>query len=65
MNMGYISVQHTADKCHINWKELEKEEIIEKTEFVKHIRFKEDIKIQTDGKKRIAVIERGTKTVTQ
>jgi len=61
MNMGYISVQHTADKCHINWKEFEKEEIIEKTEFVKHIRFKEDIKIQTDGKKRIAVIERKKK----
>ena len=58
MNVGYISVQHTSNKYHINWNEFEKEEIIEQTEFVKHIKFKDNIKIQTDGKKRIAVIER-------
>lgn len=58
MNVGYISVQHTSSKYHINWNEFEKEEIIEQTEFVKHIKFKDNIKIQTDGKKRIAVIER-------
>jgi len=58
MNVGYISVQHSESECQINWKEFEKEEIIEQTKYVKHIRFKNNLKIQTDGKKRIAVIER-------
>ena len=58
MNVGYFSIQHTDLKGHINWDELGKQELIEETGFVKHIRFKENLKIQTDGKKRIAIIEK-------
>ncbi len=56
MNVGYISVQHNSNESFINWDKLNKQEVIKETKYVKHIRFKENFSIQTDGKKRISVI---------
>lgn len=58
MNVGYISVQHNSNTCKINWEELRNAEVIEQTDYVRHIRFDNNLRIQTDGKKRIAVIEK-------
>ncbi|MCF6366072.1 MAG: pyruvate, phosphate dikinase [Bacteroidales bacterium] len=58
MNVGYFSIQHTDAEGYINWKELAEQELVEETDFIKHVRFSDNLRIQTDGKKRIAVIEK-------
>ncbi len=59
MNVAYLSINHNSANCFINWELLEKQTLISQTEFVKHIEFKNPLRIQIDGKKRIAVIEPG------
>ena len=56
MNVGYFSIQHDSVSSFIQWDMLEKQELIEATDFVKHIRFKEPVCIMMDGKKRISII---------
>ncbi len=56
MNVGYFSIQHDSRTSFIRWDVLQKQELIEETEFVKHIRFKQPVCIMMDGKKRISVI---------
>jgi len=56
MNVGYFSIQHDTSTSFIQWDVLEKQKVIEETEFVKHIRFKEPVCIMMDGKKRISII---------
>jgi hypothetical protein len=56
MNVGYFSIQHDSSTSFIRWDELNDQEVIEETEFVKHIRFKEPVCIMMDGKKRISII---------
>ena len=56
MNVGYFSIQHDASTSFIQWDVLEKQKVIEETEFVKHIRFKKPVCIMMDGKKRISII---------
>ncbi len=57
MNVAYLSVNHKSANCLIKWDTLNNQSINEATEFVKHIEFKKPLRIQIDGKKRIAVIE--------
>lgn len=57
-NVAYLSVNYTSQNCVIRWDILNQEKVIEKTKFVRHIEFKKSLKIQVDGKKRIAVIEK-------
>ncbi len=56
MNVGYFSIQHDSSTSFIQWDELKQQELVEETEFVKHIRFKEPVCIMMDGKKRISII---------
>ena len=56
MNVGYFSIQHDAGSSFIQWDKLEAQKLIEETDFVKHIRFKEPVCIMMDGKKRISSI---------
>jgi len=58
MNVGYFSIQHNVATSFIQWDELSKQELIEESSFVKHIRFKEPVCIMMDGKKRISIILR-------
>ena len=57
-NVAYLSVNYTSQNCVIRWDILNQEKVIEKTKFVRHIEFEKSLKIQVDGKKRIAVIEK-------
>ncbi len=57
MNVGYFSVKHENSDHILRFDILEKQEIIHETEFITHVRFKDNLHIQMDGKKRIAVIE--------
>ncbi len=56
MNVGYFSIQHDSSTSFIRWDELDEQELIEESGFVKHIRFKEPVCIMMDGKKRISII---------
>jgi len=56
MNVGYFSIQHDSSISFIDWEFMEQQELIEETDYVKHIRFKEPVCIMMDGKKRISII---------
>lgn len=56
MNVGYFSINQERAGSFINWEALDRQEIIQTTEFFKHIRFKNPIEVKMDGKKRISVI---------
>ena len=55
-NVGYFSVQPEKSGSYITYEKLDEQELIEKTKFFRHIRFKKPIKVRMDGKKRISVI---------
>ena len=56
MNIGYFSVLHSNKESFINYPLLERQRLIEKTRFFKHVRFQKPLKIIMDGKKREAII---------
>lgn len=56
MNVGYFSIQYNSQNEFIDWDELSKQEIIEETKYLVHVRFNDPVCVVMDGKKRIAVI---------
>jgi len=56
MNIGYFSVQQELGNNRIEWEKLDKQELIGRTTYFKHIRFNKAFKVMMDGKKRIALI---------
>jgi hypothetical protein len=59
MNVGYFSVQPETGKSFIDYELLKKQQLIKKTSFFRHVRFDKALKIQMDGRKRIAVVTLG------
>ncbi len=55
-NVGYFSVLPERSGSFINYSKLDNQELIQKTKYFKHVRFKEPVKVRMDGKKRISVI---------
>lgn len=58
MNVGYFSVQHDSRTEFIDYAELEKQELIHENEYLKHVRFPNELCVVMDGKKRIAIISK-------
>ena len=56
MNVGYMSIQHNSKNEFVEWDYLEKQELIEETHYLRHIRFRDSVCVVMDGKKRISVI---------
>ncbi|MCG8501074.1 MAG: PEP/pyruvate-binding domain-containing protein, partial [Firmicutes bacterium] len=56
MNVGYFSVPHNSRDARIDMKVLKEQELIEAKNFVKHVRFKENLSVLMDGRKREALI---------
>ncbi len=56
MNIGYFSVLHSNKESFINYPLLERQRLIKKTRFFRHVRFQKPLKIIMDGKKREAII---------
>jgi hypothetical protein len=56
MNVGYFSVQHQHPKDRIEYAILRKQQIVSKGKYFTHIRFKQPLKIEMDGKKRMYLI---------
>jgi len=56
MNVGYFSVQQELSGSFIKWDILDKQPLIQRTTFFRHVRFNKPLIIKMDGKKRIAAI---------
>ena len=56
MNVGYFSIDEQSKAGTILWDKLEKQKVIEKGRFFRHIRFENPLLIRMDGKKGMAVI---------
>ncbi len=56
MNVGYFSVPHNSRDARIDMEVLKEQELIETKNFVKHVRFKENLSVLMDGRKREALI---------
>ncbi|HRZ77911.1 MAG TPA: PEP/pyruvate-binding domain-containing protein, partial [Bacteroidales bacterium] len=56
MNVGYFSVQPELSASRIDYGLLEAQELVQETEFFRHVRFPHPLQIRMDGKKRIAVV---------
>ncbi len=56
MSVGYLSVQPEISKSFIRYDILDAQELVSKTKYFRHVRFKKPITVSMDGKKRLAVI---------
>jgi hypothetical protein len=56
MNVGYFSINQGLEDGSIVWEKLNRQQVIEKGKFFRHIRFDKPLLIRMDGKKGIAVI---------
>ncbi len=56
MNVGYFSIQHESSTSFIDWDKLNGQKVVEETEFLKLINFKEPLCVLMDGKKRVSAI---------
>ncbi len=56
MNVGYFSIDQESPDGTICWEIIQKQQIMEKGNFCRHIRFDKPLLIRMDGKKGIAVI---------
>jgi len=56
MNVGYFTVQPEISKSYIRYDKLEAQHLVQKSKYLRHIRFENPLKVRMDGKRRIAVI---------
>jgi hypothetical protein len=56
MDVGYFSVQQELANNLIAWDVLSQQELIEKTTYFRHVRFKSPLTVRMDGKKRVSLI---------
>jgi len=56
MNVGYFSIPDFKGNDFVKFEVLERQELVWEGKYVKHIRFKEEMEILMDGRKRTAVI---------
>ena len=56
MNVGYFSVQPEMDNSFIDYELLKRQKLVAKTNFFRHVRFDNPLKIRMDGRKRLAVV---------
>ena len=56
MNVGYFSVLPELSSSFIDYDLLKKQKLINKTDFFRHVRFDNSLKIRMDGRKRLAVV---------
>jgi hypothetical protein len=57
MNVGYFSIPYRGNDNYLDLDVLEKQELVWEGEFVKVARFKNDLEILMDGRKRTALIQ--------
>ncbi len=56
LNIAYFSVSHSHENDFISYDILNSAELLEETQFFKHVRFSQPVIVKIDGRKRKAVI---------
>ncbi|MCF8219091.1 MAG: pyruvate, phosphate dikinase [Bacteroidales bacterium] len=56
MHIGYLTVQQEKSNQYIDYSKLNEQELVEETNFFRHVRFPEPMEIMMDGKQRISVV---------
>ena len=56
INVGYLSIKERSQNDFIVWKILNKQKIITKTTYFKHLSFEKPLTVIMDGKQRISAI---------
>ena len=56
MNVGYLSVNHNNPEDFIRMEKLNHGEVVEETDYVRHVRFDSSLQVLMDGKKGMALI---------
>jgi hypothetical protein len=56
MNIGYFSVNQTTVSEFVNWESLNKQEEIHRTQYFRHVRFDQSLRILMDGKIKESVV---------
>ncbi len=56
MNIGYFSVLDSSNNDFVKWDILSKQRVIEKTSYLRHVRFEKPLTVYMDGRKKISVI---------
>ncbi|HDR51030.1 MAG TPA: pyruvate, phosphate dikinase [Mariniphaga anaerophila] len=56
MNVGYFSVPHNATDARLNMDILRNQKLVNETEFIKHVEFKQPLTVLMNGKERRALI---------
>ena len=56
MNIGYFSVPYNVSQSFVNLERLKKIPVITQTHYIRHIRFREPLKVQMDGRQQKALI---------
>lgn len=56
MNVGYFAVPFDSKDSFINYSLIDRQEIVEEKEFVRHIRFTTPLTVYMDGKRQTSVI---------
>ena len=62
MNVGYFSINQDSDQDRICWENISSQQVVEKGEFFKHVRFEDPLLVRMDGKKGMAVISMNQKS---
>ena len=56
MNVGYFAVPYESETSFINFDSIRRQKVIEKKEFVFHVRFDKPVTVYMDGRKQTSVI---------
>ena len=56
MNIGYFSVKHNSITDFIRWDVLDKQKLVNRTTYFKHICFKKSLTVLMDGRKKTSMI---------
>jgi len=56
MNVGYFSIPYNDARAFLNFKQLNNQRTIRQSQFIRHVRFNQALKIQMDGRKQEALI---------
>ncbi len=56
LNIGYFSVEHNSETSFMKWDVLENQELILESQFCRHVRFENSLRVLMDGKKKTSVI---------
>ncbi|MCB0804949.1 MAG: pyruvate, phosphate dikinase [Bacteroidales bacterium] len=55
-NVGYFSIQPEKSGSYINYDILDNQELVNETQYFKHVKFQQPVQVKMDGKKRISVV---------